>query len=103
MNVKRIIEIDEQIKLLNWERELLVQELIDEWFDTDIVDNKKITLTTRRTPVLWEWFDIDDIRENFPEAIASKERIDMKILQKNPKAFDFLEIKESKFITIKEI
>lgn len=101
--MKRYFELWNMIKELTAERKAIGEEfLYDETFESMVDGRMKLSKITKRKVLVKKGMD-EEVMTKFPEAV--KQIIDVKVLQKDPDAADYLEINETqeiKGITLKE-
>jgi len=97
--IDELIKTQKLINTLKEKKESLVEQLVAddtfEWLNDDTANIKKYK---KRTTVLKEWVEKDEMMIRFPEAV--KTSLDMKSLASIEWAHEYLELKESDVLSV---
>ena len=121
---KDYMKVCADIEALEATKLSLQQELVETDFNKLVNGDKQLIRSTRRSVIIKKGLDaeimekfpesivktetliqdfIPAIKESMPEAFETKTSIDVKQLEKNIDAMDYLEIKETKYLQIRKV
>lgn len=100
--IERLIRVRQLMKQLEEEESILEEELkLDENFHTYKGTDATITKSVKNTVTLKADVDQEFVMGMFPEAVVTKTSLDMKVLRKDGRAHELLDIKQTPVITVK--